>query len=98
MSPTLGRAGESDVMWRRQVGSVAPAPVVVPAAAPAELPATMRAGAIDARGGPEALTLHTLALPKPAPGEVLIALHAAGVASWDVGIRRHPPDLKNSRL
>ena len=85
-------------MWMSRVGSVALAALVVAAAAAAELPATMRAAAIDAPGGPEALTLHTLALPKPAPGEVLIALHAAGVASWDVEIRRHPQDLKNSRL
>jgi NADPH2:quinone reductase len=95
---TLRRAAESDVMWMSRVGSVTLAALVVAAAAAAELPATMRAAAIDAPGGAEALTLHALALPKPAAGEVLIALHAAGVASWDVEIRRHPEDLKNSRL
>ncbi len=86
------------MMWKRQLGSLALAVLAAAAAAAAGLPGTMRAAAIDAPGGAEVLTLHTLAVPRPAPGELLIALQAAGVASWDVEIRRQPQDLKNSRL
>ena len=68
------------------------------AAAAAALPATMQAAAIDAPGGPERLTLHTLAVPKPRADEILIALTAAGVASWDVDVRKNPSELKNARM
>jgi NADPH:quinone reductase-like Zn-dependent oxidoreductase len=77
---------------------VALAALAVAGVATAELPKTMRAMAIDAPGGAEVLTLHTLPVPRPAAGELLIAVHTAGVASWDVAIRRQPQDLKNSRL
>jgi NADPH:quinone reductase len=53
----------------------------------AALPATMRAAAIDRFGPPEVLTLHTFPVPKPGPGEILIALHAAGVGYWDARVR-----------
>jgi NADPH:quinone reductase len=53
------------------------------------IPTTMRAAAIDRFGGPEELTLHTLPVPVPEPGEVLIALHTAGVGSWDAWMREH---------
>jgi NADPH:quinone reductase len=65
-------------------------------AAGSALPATMQAMAIDQAGGPEVLTLHTLPVPKPAAEEVVIALHAAGVAVWDVYLRQHPQENKNS--
>ena len=48
---------------------------------------TMKAAAIDRFGPPEVLTLHTLPIPQPGPGEVLIALHAAGVGVWDAEVR-----------
>jgi len=51
------------------------------------VPATMRAAAIDRKGGPEVLTLHQLPVPKPGPGEVLIALDTAGVGPWDIDVR-----------
>ena len=62
----------------------------------ARLPQTMRAAAIDRAGGPEVITLHTLPVPKPAADEVLIALDTAGVATWDVGLRQHPQNIKHS--
>src|SRR5579862_5987535 len=68
---------------------------VASAAAPS-LPKTMQAAAIDRAGGPEVVTLHTLPVPKPAANEILIAVDTAGVASWDVGVRRHPQSLKHS--
>jgi NADPH2:quinone reductase len=68
------------------------------AATPAALPQTMRAAAIDQAGGADALTLHTLPVPQPAAGEVLIAVHTAGVAIWDVAIRRRPDNIKNSNF
>ena len=68
------------------------------AAAATSLPDRMRAAAIDQAGGAEALTLHTLPVPRPAAGEVLIAVHTAGVATWDVAIRRQPDSIKNSHL
>jgi len=58
----------------------------------------MRAAAIDAAGEAAVLTLHDLPVPQPGANEVLIATHTAGVASWDVDIRRHPQSIKNSRF
>jgi NADPH2:quinone reductase len=51
------------------------------------VPPTMRAAAIDRFGGPEVLKLHILPLPGVGPGEVLIAVHTAGVCSWDADMR-----------
>jgi NADPH:quinone reductase-like Zn-dependent oxidoreductase len=47
----------------------------------------MRAAAIDRFGGPEVLTIHTLPVPVIGPQEILIAVHTAGVGSWDAAIR-----------
>ncbi len=60
---------------------------LVGGAAAAPLPATMRAAAIDRKGGPEVLTLHQLPVPKIAADEVLIALDSAGVGPWDIDVR-----------
>jgi NADPH:quinone reductase len=57
------------------------------ASEPRALLGTMKAAAIDRFGPPEVLTLHSLPIPQLGPGEVLIALHAAGVGEWDAGIR-----------
>jgi NADPH:quinone reductase len=65
---------------------------------PVEVPQTMHAAAIDRAGGPEVLTLHTLPVPQPGPDEVLIAVHTAGVASWDVALRQHPQEIKHSQF
>jgi len=51
------------------------------------LPATMRAAAIDRFGGPAVLKLHTLPVPSIDPGEVLIRVDTAGVGSWDGDMR-----------
>ncbi len=59
------------------------------------VPATMRAAAIDRKGGPEVLTLHQLPVPKPGPGEVLIALDSAGVGPWDIDVRERLDYWKN---
>jgi NADPH:quinone reductase-like Zn-dependent oxidoreductase len=50
-------------------------------------PAEMRAAAIDRFGPPSVLRPHVLPVPEPGPREVLIALHAAGVGSWDESMR-----------
>jgi NADPH:quinone reductase-like Zn-dependent oxidoreductase len=63
-----------------------PKPSIRPRAV--RIPATMRAAAIDRFGGPDVLTLHELPVPVPDAHEVLIALHTAGVGSWDVDIRK----------
>jgi len=68
------------------------------ATAIASVPKLMRAAAIDHAGDASALTLRTLPVPTPAPDEVLIALTAAGVASWDVSVRRHPEEIKNNKM
>jgi NADPH:quinone reductase len=52
-----------------------------------QVPATMRAAAIDRFGPPSVIKLHTLPVPEPGPGEVLIAVQAAGVGVWDTSIR-----------
>ena len=51
------------------------------------VPAMMMAAAIDRFGPPSALTRHELPVPKPGPGEVLIALETAGIGSWDTSVR-----------
>ena len=51
------------------------------------VPATMRAAAIDRKGGPEVLTLHQLPVPRPGPDEVLVALDTVGVGPWDIDVR-----------
>jgi NADPH2:quinone reductase len=51
------------------------------------IPAEMDAAGIDAFGPASALTLHTVPVPRPGPREVLIAVQAAGVGSWDAKIR-----------
>jgi NADPH2:quinone reductase len=63
-----------------------------------KLPQTMQAAAIDRAGGPEVISMHTLPVPKPAADEVLMAVDTAGVAIWDVGLRRHPKSIKHSRF
>jgi len=51
------------------------------------IPDRMRAAAIDAFGGPSALSIHTLPVPSPRAEEVLIATHTAGVGPWDAEMR-----------
>lgn len=50
-------------------------------------PGSMRVAAIERFGPPSVIRLQTLAVPKPGPREVVIALHAAGVGGWDESIR-----------
>lgn len=52
-----------------------------------DIPKVMRAAAIDRFGGPEVLMLHTLPVPEPDKGEVLIAVDTAGVGVWDADMR-----------
>lgn len=47
------------------------------------LPESMQAAAIEPNGDITSLSLHTVPLPKPKPGEVLIAVHSAGVGVWE---------------
>jgi NADPH:quinone reductase len=54
---------------------------------PMNIPATMKAAAIDRFGPPSVLRLHTLPVPEPGPREILIAIHTAGVGGWDESIR-----------
>jgi NADPH:quinone reductase len=51
------------------------------------IPKMMQAMAIDRSGGPEVLTMHTLAVPIPSASEVLIAVHTAEVGGWDADVR-----------
>ncbi|HZF29329.1 MAG TPA: NADP-dependent oxidoreductase [Gammaproteobacteria bacterium] len=55
------------------------------------VPDTMLAAAIDHGGGPEVLQTRRLPIPKPKAGEVLVAMHAAGVAVWEAAARQNPP-------
>ena len=48
----------------------------------------MKGIAIDAPGGPEVMTLRTLPMPTVDADDVLIEVHAAGVAVWDLQIRK----------
>jgi NADPH:quinone reductase-like Zn-dependent oxidoreductase len=51
------------------------------------IPKTMRAAAIDRFGPPGVLKIRTLPVPEIEGNEVLIAVHTAGVGSWDPAIR-----------
>jgi NADPH:quinone reductase len=51
------------------------------------VPTSMRAAAIDRFGPSSVIKIQTLPVPKPGPREVLIAIHGAGVGSWDESIR-----------
>lgn len=51
------------------------------------IPDTMRAAVIDKAGGPEVVKVRTVPVPSLDAGEVLIAVHAAGIASWDAQMR-----------
>lgn len=48
------------------------------------IPSTMRAVRLHAPGGPEAMALETIPVPRPAPGQALVRLEAAGVNFIDV--------------
>lgn len=85
-------------MWTVRVATTVALVVALLQSAGAAVPQTMRAAAIDKAGGPEVITLHTLPVPRPAADEVLIAVHTAGVASWDVYVRQHPESLKHSHF
>jgi NADPH:quinone reductase-like Zn-dependent oxidoreductase len=56
----------------------------------ATLSSTMLAAAIDHGGGPEVLQIHSVPIPVPSSGEVLISMRAAGIGVWEVGQRRQP--------
>ena len=86
------------IMWRVQVAAAVSLALALCQAAGAAVPQTMRAAAIDAAGGPQVITLHTLPVPKPDSDEVLIAVHTAGVAVWDASVREHPQEIKHSRF
>jgi NADPH2:quinone reductase len=48
----------------------------------------MKAAAVGRFGPPSALKPHTLPVPEPGRGEILVAVAAAGVGSWDAEIRK----------
>jgi len=47
----------------------------------------MRVAALDKFGRPDVLKKHELPVPQLEPNEVLIAMHTAGVGSWDADVR-----------
>jgi NADPH:quinone reductase-like Zn-dependent oxidoreductase len=49
----------------------------------AKIPPTMLAAAIDRFGKAKELKTRDLPVPEVGPGEVLIAVHTAGVGWWD---------------
>jgi NADPH2:quinone reductase len=49
-----------------------------------EIPTTMRAVRVHEYGGPEAMRVETVEVPRPGPGEALVRLEAAGVNFIDV--------------
>jgi NADPH:quinone reductase len=57
---------------------------------PASVPDTMLAAAIDRGGGPEVLSLQRIPVPRLSAGEVLIAVHTAGVGVWELEFRQSP--------
>ena len=83
------------MQWLRFVLSVASVGMIAApwsVAATRPVPDTMQAAAFDSGGGPEVLSIHRLPVPKPNAGEVLLAVHAASVAVWEITYRQHPGD------
>src|SRR6187401_217779 len=62
--------------------------VVIAALGTQAVPANMQAIAIDAPGGVEVMTLRTMPVPSVDADDVLIEVHSAGVAVWDLQIRK----------
>jgi NADPH:quinone reductase-like Zn-dependent oxidoreductase len=62
-------------------------PALAAGACPDTLPETMRAIRIAGYGGPDKLTLDTIPVPKPGPGEVLVQVSAASVNPIDWKLR-----------
>jgi NADPH:quinone reductase len=64
------------------------------------IPKSMNAIAITAKGGPEVLQMREVAVPTPGPGEILIAVKAAGVNRPDVMQRQglYPSPKGHSEL
>jgi NADPH:quinone reductase-like Zn-dependent oxidoreductase len=50
---------------------------------PPPFPDMMKANRVHQYGGPEAITFEEIPVTLPAPGEVLVRVHAAGVGPWD---------------
>ncbi len=48
---------------------------------------TMKAMRVNEFGGPEAIVMEEVPMPRPGAGEVLVRVHAAGVGPWDGWIR-----------
>ena len=63
------------------------------ASAPKALPETMNVIEVRAPGGAEMLVLGKRPVPKPAPGEVLMEIHAAGINRAEITQRQggYPP-------
>ena len=62
------------------------------------LPRTMQAVAIDQPGGPEVMSLRTFPVPRPDANEIVIAVHTAGVAVWDLRIRESLQYISSPRF
>jgi NADPH2:quinone reductase len=62
------------------------------------LPKTMRAAAIERFGGPEVLSILSLPVPIPGPGDVLIAIETAGVGGWDAEMRSGSLPSSNAKM
>ena len=58
----------------------------------------MKAVRIHEDGGPEVLRLDELPDPEPGPGEVLVALRAAGLNHLDVWVRKGLPSVPKPRI
>ena len=54
---------------------------------------TMRAVVVPRHGGPEVLEVVERPIPTPGPGEVLVAVRAAGVNHLDTFVRRGMPGI-----
>src|SRR5215467_7223061 len=91
--PVLRVAGMLLLAWIATAFSVSEA-----ADGSGAVPSTMRAAAIDRKGGPEVLTLHQLPVPRPGADELLVALDSAGVGPWDIDVRESLAYWKNQQF
>jgi NADPH:quinone reductase-like Zn-dependent oxidoreductase len=58
----------------------------------------VKAVRIHEDGGPEVLTYEDVPDPEPAPGEVLVELHAAGLNHLDIWVRKGLPSVPKPRI